>query len=95
MADEFVGTNPEGPLNTKANLIPAKTAEREIGCTQLSAKVRFFGPDLAVIYGEEPAETHALGGKPSKRPLIWTDTLVQRGGKWPFIAVQDMADPLQ
>jgi hypothetical protein len=88
MADDFVGTSPEGPLYTKADLIPVKAAEPETGCTLLDAKVRFFGPDLAVIYGRETART-----KTGTRPLIWTDTLQRRNGKWQFIAVQDMADP--
>jgi hypothetical protein len=93
MADDFVGTSPEGPLYTKADLIPAKAAEPETGCTLLDAKVRFFGPDLAVIYGRETARTKTADGKTGTRPLIWTDTLLRRGGKWQFIAVQDMADP--
>ena len=97
MADDFVGTSPEGQLYTKADLIPttppAKASEPETGCKMLSAKVRFFGPDLAVIYGSESAELKDAAGKVTTRGLIWTDTLVRRNGRWQFIAVQDMVNP--
>jgi hypothetical protein len=97
IADDFVGTSPEGPLYTKADLIPVQPAksveEPEHDCKFLGAKVRFFGPDLAVLYGRESAVIKAANGKPVTRVLIWTDTLLRRGGQWQAIAVQDMTDP--
>ncbi len=99
IADDFVGTSPEGPLYTKADLIPAKPAatapEPETACKFLGAKVRFFGPDLAVLYGRESAVIKRPDGKSATRVLIWTDTLLHRNGTWQAIAVQDMTDPSQ
>jgi hypothetical protein len=79
IADDFVGTSPEGPLYTKADLIPAKPAatppEPETACQFLGAKVRFFGQDMAVLYGRESAMIKGRDGKTTTRVLIWTDTL--------------------
>lgn len=90
IADDFVGTSPSGSLYTKADLVPAKPAPIEKDCRFAGAKVRFFGSDLAVLYGRESALRQGPGGKWARRTLIWTDTLRQRDGKWQAIAVQDM-----
>jgi uncharacterized protein (TIGR02246 family) len=65
----------------------------EHDCKLLSAKVRFFGPDVAIIYGKETAVLTGANGKDSRRTLIWTDTALRRNGKWQLIAVQDMDEP--
>lgn len=64
--------------------------ELEHDCKFLSAKVRFYDPDVAVIYGIESALAKGPDGKEALRTLIWTDTLLRRGGRWQVIAVQDM-----
>lgn len=95
IADDFVGTSPAGGLYTKADMLPAPGTphEPERDCKVLSAKVRYFGPDLAVIYGSESAVVKGPDGKPAPRSLIWTDTVLRRDGKWQIIAVQDMTAP--
>ncbi|WP_353226624.1 nuclear transport factor 2 family protein [Novosphingobium sp.] len=97
MAPDFVGTSPEGPLYTRADLAaePATkpAPEPEQDCKLLSAKVRYYTPDLAVIFGKESGIGKGADGKPSPRRLIWTDTVLKRAGKWQVIAVQDMTDP--
>jgi hypothetical protein len=94
LADDFVGTSPAGPIYTKADMtkehsvpIPARD------CKLLSAKVRYFGPTVAVIYGSETAIHKGADGKEFSRTLVWTDTWMKRNGKWQIIAVQDMIDP--
>ena len=78
VADDFVGTSPDGPTYTKSGLVDRHSKPTpEHDCKLLSAKVRFFGPD----------------GKDSRRTLIWTDTALRRKGKWQLIAVQDMVEP--
>jgi len=94
IADDFVGTAPEGPTYTKSGLTKRhKAPAPEHGCKLLSARVRFFGPDLAIIYGSETAVRTGPDGKDFQRTLIWTDTVLKRNGKWQLIAVQDMFDP--
>jgi hypothetical protein len=94
VADDFVGTSPDGPTYTKSGLVDRHSKPTpEHDCKLLSAKVRFFGPDVAIIYGKETAVRTGPDGKDSRRTLIWTDTALRRKGKWQLIAVQDMVDP--
>ena len=94
IADDFVGTHPKGSLYTKPALppkgAPLPAMELEHDCKLLSAKVRFYGSDVAVIYGSESALAKGPDGKEALRTLIWTDTVLRRGGRWQVIAVQDM-----
>jgi hypothetical protein len=94
LADDFVGTSPDGPSYTKADMMKEHTvplAARD--CKLLSAKVRYFGPTIAIIYGSETAIRKGADGKDFNHTLIWTDTWMKRNGKWQIIAVQDMVDP--
>jgi len=95
MADDFIGTSPSGKLYGKSDLMPqpapAAVPEAERDCKFLGAKLRFFGPDLAVIYGRESAVRKDRDGKWTTRTLAWTDTVLHRAGKWQIVAVQDMA----
>jgi hypothetical protein len=97
LAADFVGTSPKGPLYTRAEMMPkeapAKDAESARDCKLISAKVRFFGPEIAVIYGRESAVRKGADGKEATQTLVWTDTLLRRGGKWQAVAVQDMVVP--
>jgi hypothetical protein len=97
IADDFVGTHPNGSIYTKPALphkgSPAPAIKMEHDCKLLSARVRFYGPNIATIYGSESALAKGTNGKASPRILIWTDTLLRRGGHWQVIAVQDMIVP--
>jgi len=55
----------------------------------LDAKVRFFGSNLAMVYGSETATRNNKVGKPEPRCLTWTDTWLKRRGNWQVIAAQD------
>ena len=59
----------------------------------LTARVRFYGNTVAMIYGSETSVRKAKDGKEFERTLIWTDTWLKRNGKWQIIAVQDMIAP--
>jgi hypothetical protein len=95
LAEDFVGTSPEGPLYTKADYLsgPQPAPGSAHGCKLLSARVRFYGDNLAMIYGSETSVRKDKAGKEYNRKLIWTDTWVKRDGKWQIIAVQDMHMP--
>ena len=98
IAPDFVGTSPKGALYAKADMLPKdKPAAREPekDCQLLSARVRFIGADVAIIYGKERATIKSAAGTYAPRTLVWTDTLLQRSGKWQVIAVQDMVVPTE
>jgi len=90
LADDFQGTSTSGARFTKADELRDEKGPRSAhGCGLDEAKVRFFGDNLAVVYGRE----HAIGKDKSKPEAkvcqIWTDTWMKRDNKWQIIASQD------
>lgn len=53
------------------------------------AEVRFFGADVAVVYGAESKTVTLDDSKRERRWLVWTDTWMRRNGNRQIIAVQD------
>lgn len=97
IAPDFIGTSPEATLYTRTDMTStaALSAEPEHECRMLDAKVRWFGADVAVVYGSETAMVKGADGKDALRKLVWTDTFLRRAGKWQAIAVQDMVAPVK
>ena len=93
LADDFVGTSPAGPIYDKKEALKDEKPGKVRDCKLLSARVRFFGPEVAVLYGKETSTRAGKDGKEFQRTLIWTDTWMKRDGKWQIIAVQDMNEP--
>ena len=93
LADDFVGTSPDGPIYTKAEALAESQPAKVRSCKLLSTRVRFYGPELAILYGKETSTRTGKDGKEFQRTLIWTDTWLKRNGKWQIIAVQDMTEP--
>lgn len=93
LADDFVGTSPDGPIYNKKEALVEDRSEKAAGCKLLSARVRYYSPDIAIIYGKETSARTTKDGKQYQRTLIWTDTWLKRNGKWQIVAVQDMRDP--
>jgi hypothetical protein len=94
LAEDFVGTSPAGPIYNKADLLKEHGAPLPTrDCKLLSARVRFYGANLAMIYGSETSIHKGPDGKEFDQSLIWTDTWLKRDGKWKIIAVQDMFAP--
>ena len=58
LADDFQGTNTHGGRYTKEDELRDEKGPRSArGCALDDAKVRFFGENVAIIYGSE----HAIG----------------------------------
>jgi uncharacterized protein (TIGR02246 family) len=97
-ADDFLGTDTDGTLCTKAEKIEKEKARSASKGEVLSprlddVKVRFFGDNLAVLYGRESSIRKSKEGKEHTRRVVWTDTWLKRDGRWQIIAVQDMVVP--
>lgn len=97
-ADDFLGTDTDGKLYTKSEKIEKEKArsasESEVLSPRLDdVKVRFFGDNLAVLYGRESSVRKPKDGKQYTRRVVWTDTWLKRNGRWQIIAVQDMVVP--
>jgi hypothetical protein len=83
LADDFQGTSTRGERFNKADELRDEKGPRSAhGCALDDAKVRFFGEDVAIIYGSE----HAIGKDKThpdaKQCQVWTDTWLKRDGKW-------------
>jgi hypothetical protein len=90
LADDFQGTSTNGERFKKAyELKDEKSPRTAHDCGLDETKVKFFGDSIAIAYGSE----HAIG-KDKDQPnakvcQVWTDTWLQRGGKWQIVASQD------
>lgn len=91
LADDFRGTSPKGVRYEKPKGEPTfdKNTNWSTNCKLDEADVRFFGADVAVIYGAESKTVTLPDNKSERRCLAWTDTWLRRNGKWQIIAVQD------
>jgi uncharacterized protein DUF4440 len=91
LAEDFQGTSPEGQRYSKSEEVAesAGVSKTVQDCRLLDAKVRFFGDELAIVYGSESSLRRSKDGTAETRCLIWTDTWLKRKGNWQIIAAQD------
>jgi hypothetical protein len=81
---------PRKRVNSRPNEVPTyDPATFHKDCRLLDADVRFFGDNVAVVYGSESSVAVLPDSKSERRCLVWTDTWLKRKGKWQIIAVQD------
>jgi len=91
LASDFHGTSPKGSHYDKPSKAPKiDPSRRHTDCQLLSADVRFFAPGVAIIYGSESSMVPVSDSKREHRCLVWTDTWLERDGKWQIVAAQDM-----
>jgi hypothetical protein len=92
LADDFVGVDPEGRSYDKAKMIAdTREAPKYFASNHLNdVKIRFYR-DSAVAQGNETWERRS--GERGR--FVWTDTWVQRGGKWQIVAAEDLIAPEQ
>ena len=91
LAEDFRGTAPKGIRYGKPTGAPPDDPNTKwsTDCSLDEAEVRFFGLDVAVVYGAESKTVVLPDGKQERRCLVWTDTWLRRNEKWQIIAVQD------
>ena len=90
LATDFHGTSPKGTRYDRTTEVPTyDPATFHSGCLLLDADVRFFGDNVAVVYGSESSVVVLPDSKRERRCLVWTDTWLKRKGRWQIIAVQD------
>jgi uncharacterized protein DUF4440 len=90
LADDFQGTSTRGERYTKADELRDEKGPRSAhDCALDDAKVRFFGENMAIIYGSEHAFGKDKAHPDAKQCQVWTDTWLKRDGKWQIVAAQD------
>lgn len=90
IADDFQGTHVTGGRYPKAGALEFDVKNADKNCQFGSVKVKKFGENLAMVYGNE-SSVKTKEGKDTKVCLVWTDTWLKRNGKWQIIAAQDNA----
>ncbi len=88
VADDFLGTEPDGKRIRKADLIAEVKTDEALQSNRLNeddVTIRFYG-QTAVVNGSESWKQR--DGKSGR--FIWTDIFVKRNGKWQVVASQDL-----
>ena len=90
LADDFIGVDPKGRLYTKRQMIDdTRNAPKYFVSNRLNdVKVRFYG-NTAIAQGSETWEKRS--GERGR--FVWTDTWLQRNGRWQIIAAEDLIAP--
>jgi hypothetical protein len=90
LADDYLGTEPDGKLVTKADSIAeAKSGPSEFASCRLNeneVKIRFYD-HVAVVNGTE--DWKGKDGKAGQ--FIWTDIMVKQHDHWQVVASQDLS----
>ena len=91
LADDFLGTSPDGSTYTKANEVKGvqDTSTAAYQCHQINPRVRLFGDNIAMVYGHAFSIRKNKEGKEAPRCIVFSDTWLKRDGKWQVIAAQD------
>ena|SRR5919109_4140777 len=90
LADDFIGVDPKGHLYTKRQMIDeTRNAPKYFVSNRLNdAKVRFYRK-TAIAQGSETWEKRS--GERGR--FVWTDTWLQRNGRWQIVAAEDLIAP--
>jgi hypothetical protein len=89
VADDFLGTEPDGKRIKKADLIAEVKAGEALASNLLNeddVTIRLYG-QTAVVNGSESWKRKP-DGKTGR--FIWTDIFVKRNGNWQVVASQDL-----
>ena len=92
LADHFQGTASGGARYDKAEAVEHDASVKERDCRLDDARVRFFGDNVALMYGSEHAVRLEKDREIMRCP-VWPDTWLKRAGKWEIVAAQDTAVP--
>ncbi len=86
LADDYMFTNPDGRVLTKAELLAETKSGEDVYASAVThdMKVRVYG-DAAVVTGHS-AYKEAVKGKDISGEYRWTDTWARVGGRWQCVA---------
>jgi ketosteroid isomerase-like protein len=90
LVDDFIGVDPTGHLYNKQKMIDeTRNAPKYFVSNRLNeVKVRFYG-NTAIAQGSETWEKRS--GERGR--FVWTDTWLQRNGRWQIVAAEDLIAP--
>jgi outer membrane biosynthesis protein TonB len=95
LADDFVGTSPDGRLVTKKSLL--REAKKSKAAPPITSAYRldvhFYGSDIGVVVGSAKEMIKNKAGKDIEYNYRFTDTWVERNGQWQCVASQAVLLP--
>jgi len=94
-ADDFAGVNFDGKVTSRSGLIAESKKDRDTYKSAVNEKlaVHTYGPNVAVVVGTAHEKGTGKDGQPFDRKFRFTDTWVERNGKWQCVASQIMKVP--
>lgn len=95
VAEDFVGTSSSGKVGTKATMIAEIKKDKNIYSSSVSEEmiVHLYGPNVAVVTGVAREAGKTPSGKPFSQAYRFTDTWVERDGKWQCVAASALPMP--
>jgi ketosteroid isomerase-like protein len=95
VADDFVGVYFDGKVMSRSSVMAESKKDRDIYKSAANEKlaVHTYGPNVAVVVGTAHEKGTGKDGKPFDRKFRFTDTWVERGGRWQCVASQIMKLP--
>ncbi|MFL6583027.1 MAG: nuclear transport factor 2 family protein [Chthoniobacterales bacterium] len=88
VADDFVGVSSTGRIGDKGTLIYEAKRDKNSYKTARAQQMRVhtFGPRVAVVLGLTRESGTTSAGRPFDHSYRFTDTWMERGGKWQCVA---------
>jgi len=90
IAADFVGVNEEGKVQDRRGLLARAKKDKDTYTSSKNERmaVHRYGNNIAVVVGITKDKGTDRSGKKFDRTYRWTDTWMERGGKWECIAEQ-------
>jgi ketosteroid isomerase-like protein len=95
VADDFVGVYFDGKVMSRSSVMAESKKDRDTYKSAVNERlaVHTYGPNVAVVVGTAHEKGTGKDGKPFDRKFRFTDTWVERSGRWQCVASQIMKLP--
>jgi len=95
VADDFVGVYFDGKVMTRSGVLAESKKDRDTYKSAVNEKlaVHTYGPNVAVVVGTAHEKGTGRDAKPFDRKFRFTDTWMERSGRWQCVASQVMKLP--
>jgi len=87
IADDFFTITDKGVTQNKAEFLKSRTENKETITKVINGDmtVTFYSDNLATVVGSHVTNGKNIDGKAFSRTSFWTDTFMERNGKWQAI----------
>ena len=95
IADDFFTTTVKGVTQNKAEFLKSRTENKEAITEVINGDmtVTFYSDNLATVVGSHVTNGKDIDGKAFSRTSYWTDTFMERNGKWQCIGSGGSSTP--